>query len=240
MPSLDMLRDRAIALRVRIAALRAGDPSLRRFGAREHGYALGPTLDEPALARLEGLVGAPLPEDYHAWLAHGGDGGAGPYYGFLTVSEGLARRQERHDTLAGLGRDCALEADASFAELAPQEPTWSAHVARLQRDAAYAKRFDDLAAAYADPRFDDGTLPICDYGCGDVFFLVLRGARRGTVWVDSLDSKTGLYCLEVGILDFVERWVAECEAQAEPGPLASSRGAFGFLALGASPRRPAC
>jgi hypothetical protein len=55
---------------------------------------------------------------------------------------------------------------------------------------------------YMDYPWVDGRLPIVDYGCGDWLFLVVRGPRRGIVWVDSVAGGTGLYCLEVDFATF--------------------------------------
>lgn len=66
---------------------------------------------------------------------------------------------------------------------------------------------DELREEYRAPPFDGGWLPLCAYGCGDFFFLVVRGPRRGTVWVNSVDSATGLFCLEVGFGGVYERWL---------------------------------
>jgi hypothetical protein len=75
-----------------------------------------------------------------------------------------------------------------------------------------------------------------DYGCGDWFFLVVRGPRRGTVWVDSVESATGLYCLEVDFLRFYERWLADALERASRGDFVVRNARFAFLAYGANPR----
>ncbi|MCG8318091.1 MAG: hypothetical protein MI921_01200 [Cytophagales bacterium] len=54
----------------------------------------------------------------------------------------------------------------------------------------------------------DGTIPICDYGSGDTFRLVLTGKRPGEIWVDSgIINDTGFYNLKVDILTFFENWL---------------------------------
>ena len=60
-----------------IAAARAADPKLARFGAARHRYALAPPIADPAIL-------ARLPDDARAYAARFG-GGAGPYYGVLPL-----------------------------------------------------------------------------------------------------------------------------------------------------------
>jgi hypothetical protein len=61
--------------------LRAADTTLRVFGARQHRYALGPTLPDGELAAFESANGIRLPNDYRRFLGQLGNGGAGPFYG---------------------------------------------------------------------------------------------------------------------------------------------------------------
>ncbi len=72
----------AATLRETLAALAAGDRNLRRFGAAHHRYELAPPLAEAALATIERALG-PLPEDLRELAITAGDGGAGPYHGWL-------------------------------------------------------------------------------------------------------------------------------------------------------------
>ncbi|MFJ6784992.1 SMI1/KNR4 family protein [Streptomyces yangpuensis] len=48
------------------------------FGARGHGFRLGPVLDEAQLRALEADLGAGLPAQYRSFLLQVGAGGAGP------------------------------------------------------------------------------------------------------------------------------------------------------------------
>ena len=66
-------------LREAIAAARAADPQLRRFGAARHRYALAPPIVDDAV-----LAG--LPDDLAAFAREVGGGGAGPYYGCVQLN----------------------------------------------------------------------------------------------------------------------------------------------------------
>ncbi|MEU9448860.1 SMI1/KNR4 family protein [Streptomyces sp. NPDC048277] len=179
----------------KLRQLDAADPGRALFGSATHGYRPGRPVGERELEALEGLVGVRLPEDYRAFLSVAGDGAPGPYYGILPLAEATGRITEGWGREA-LGADSPLTGDVDFQELLGGPEDWEAHAARLETDPDYGAGFERLQGQYLDSPWSDGRLPIADYGCGDWFFLVLRGPRRGTVWVDSLESATGMYCLE--------------------------------------------
>lgn len=211
----------------RLDELRRLDPARRLFGADTHVHALAPPVDAALLARAEAALGAPLPEDYRRFLVEVGDGGAGPYHGVLSLAESIARcalNDAPMDSLPAFTRDFPLAADVDFGTLAGKPASWDEHVRRLAHEPAYAARWDELREEYAAPPFDGGWLPICDYGCGDFFFLVVRGPRRGTVWVNSVDSATGLYCLEVSFGAFHERWLEDALRRVRAGDFAPGTG----------------
>ncbi|MGN9908454.1 SMI1/KNR4 family protein [Phytohabitans sp. LJ34] len=209
-----------------LAAREPGDsPSL---ASRAHGYRLREPVDTATLDRAERAIGAPLPEGYRHFVSAVGDGGAGPYWGVVPLGEALERLE---DGLTALGRDCPLSADVDFGELTGQPDDWDAHVARLESDPSYQEHYDRLSETYVASPWVDGRLPLVDYGCGDWFFLVVRGPRRGTVWVDSVDGGTGLYCLEVDFPTFYARWLRrELAGQAKPNAY------YSYLEFGDNPR----
>lgn len=47
-----------------------------------------------------------------------------------------------------------------------------------------------------DDRYTQGSIPICDYGCGSYFLLVISGEERGNIWMDARANDGGIYpCL---------------------------------------------
>ena len=177
----------------------------------------------------------PLPAGYRQFVTMIGDGGAGPYHGVFSLGEALDRVAEWLGDLDPLGRDCPLATDIDFGELVGRPDDWDEHVARLDSDPAYVARYERLTETYLGRPWVDGRLPIVDFGCGDWLFLVVRGDRRGTVWVDSVDSGTGLYCLEVDFPAFYQRWLdAELARVVGGGPRPNAR--YSFLAYGDNPR----
>jgi hypothetical protein len=199
-------------------------------GAIKHGNELRPPVSGALLSRVEDAAQCELPEGYRDFLVvH--DGGAGPYYGILPLQESVDRLG---GNLASLGRDFPLAADVDFGEICGRPARRDDHVARLAADARYGAAFEALKLRYQGFAALPGRLPICDYGCGDFLFVVVRGPRRGTVWVDSVDSSTGLYSLEVGFLELCERWVAHTLGEA-PEPARTGQG-YPFLRFGRNPR----
>ncbi len=66
--------------------LRAADGAFSVFGSDSHGYFLGPKLKERDLVAVEQRLGVRLPKEYRLFLAHLGEGGAGPFYGLFTLN----------------------------------------------------------------------------------------------------------------------------------------------------------
>ncbi len=223
-------------IREQIAQLAAADRERKVPGARSHGYRLNPPAETAVLARAESAIGAPLPAEYREFVTTVGDGGAGPYYGVLPLATALDRLEHVFGSLLPLGRDCPLSTDVDFSELAGRPDDWNEHVARLQSDPEYAARYDDLTQTYNSEPWLDGRLPIVDYGSGDWFFLVLRGARRGTVWADCSDNGNGLYCLEVDFLSFYRRWLDDALARAAGDQSGLRYVSYDILRYGRNPR----
>ena len=72
-----------------IEQLRARDRDFRVFGSPSHRYKLGPKWGEAQLREFEARHQIALPADYRAFLREIGDGGAGPYYGLLSLQDAL-------------------------------------------------------------------------------------------------------------------------------------------------------
>jgi hypothetical protein len=226
----------ASAIQELLIQLSEADPKRRMFGADTHRYQLNVPVSEATLSRAESAIGAPLPAEYRTFITSAGDGGAGPYYGVIPLGGALDRLEDHLDSLLPLGRDCPLTADLDFGEIACQPDDWEEHVARLGSDPTYAARFDDLPSTYNSDPWLDGRLPVVDYGCGDWFFLVVRGPRRGTLWVDSTSNGSGLYCLNVDFLTFYRRWLDDALEAATRGRYWPDPAYYSFLRYGNNPR----
>lgn len=81
-----MLDDLRLA-RIRSKLSQAQKRELRCFGSETHHFELRPPLSEETIATFERERGLRLPDDYRAFLAGVGNGGAGPFYGLLSLAE---------------------------------------------------------------------------------------------------------------------------------------------------------
>ncbi len=182
---LTRLREKLTWLRTLDRSGRASSPSsLASFGASQHRHELAPPISPEALADFEATLGLRLPEDYRAFLSCLGNGGAGPFYGLAPLG--------RWDTEAEPITDEALDDDALEAWYERALPT---RVADLRRDFVLDGPFYSLELDLAEKirrhhfpphgahRFD-GCVLLCDVGCGESCFLVVRGPRAGEVWID--------------------------------------------------------
>jgi hypothetical protein len=228
--------------------MRRLDANRCKFGASDHRYALAPPVEPELLRLVETTLGSTLPADYRRFLTALGDGGAGPYYGILSLEESIIRLapawkepsevgvRELIPALPAFTRDFPLESDVDFGEIIGQPANWEEHVARLERDLEYYAQWYKLQDQYVNEPYDGGWIPICDFGCGDFFTLVLRGKRRGTIWVNSLDSATGFYCLEVGFEQFYRRWLDHALRRLREPDFVDVNAEYSYLKFGDNPR----
>jgi hypothetical protein len=217
------MSDRGDIARIRagLATLRELDPDLRRFGAKSHRYQLAAPLDDDDLTEVERRYGARLPDGCRAFVTELGDGGAGPYWGLHSVAAGVGRLFDMFEDEPVLDADFPFDEDVDFARLV-QPP---------KDDAAW----DALQDRYFVPATYAGTLPISDFGCGESYLLVVRGARAGEVWVDGLSNGSGFFSLRVGFLDFYTRWLDDAIASARAGDFGARNRRWASLEYGDNP-----
>lgn len=154
----------AASLSLRLAAMTEQDPELKRFGADYHGYRLRPPLADRTIRSFERESGVRLPESYRRFLAEVADGGAGPYYGVLGLTEQLDDEDAVHD----LREEC----------LAP---------GFLATPFPYTRAIPGPGKG-SRARYElSGTLVIAEAGCGMFARLVVTGKSAGQVWFDDPD-----------------------------------------------------
>jgi SMI1 / KNR4 family (SUKH-1) len=236
----------------RLAELRRLNANRRLRGAHSHNYMLAPPVAPGLLRLVETTLESPLPADYRRFLTQIGNGGAGPYYGILSLEQSISDaipfageddkefdeclEPELIGTLPAFTRDFPLESDVDFGEIIGMPARWEDHVTRLKNDQAYEARWDELREKYLAAPFDGGWIPICSYGCGDFFTLVVRGKRRGTVWVNSVEGATGFYCLEVSFEQFYMRWLDDALRQERDPDFVPVNAYYSYLRFGDNPR----
>jgi HEAT repeats/SMI1 / KNR4 family (SUKH-1) len=178
-------RDLSRVRRILAKLEQARSRGLSCFGSDSHGFRLNEPLAAAELEAFEQEHRIRLPADYRAFLAHAGNGGAGPYYGIYPLEKWsdfadwvLDERPE--DFLA---RPCPL-----YPGLA-RTPDW-------------ADRFGD-ASPY------QGTLSLGTQGCTYGMQLIVTGAYAGMVVYVDADGHPPYVVRELDFLAWYERWLDE-------------------------------
>lgn len=167
------------------------------FGERKHQFQLHNPLTTSEVEEFETKHGIQLPEDYRAFLIHVGDGGVGPYYGLKSLYEGpvhVVTGDDPWPDYRWLSRECPLRTD-----LPPSEPEWLVALGgedwedRIDRNEWHPYQ---------------GSIPLCDVGCGYYFVLPLSGTSAGRVCgVMDPCCDPPLFLRHQTFLDWYEAWM---------------------------------
>lgn len=171
-----------------------------------------PVIDTESLSKIEKEIKIELPESYKIFLTKIQNGGysdnlneKGPYYGIYSIEKSI---EENNKWEVDLNKYFPLSDDLDYGELYNADPDWEKHCWRSENDKEYQKNIQKVLEKYQNTGTIEGTIPICEYGCGDFFRLVITGKNAGNVWVDSgVINDTGFYSLNVNILTFYENWL---------------------------------
>ncbi|GAA0530530.1 SMI1/KNR4 family protein [Chitinophaga japonensis] len=173
----------------KIPVIKSNDPDLKKFGAREHKYQFNPTLTESEIDAFEEKFRIRLPEDYKLFITQIGNGGAGPYYGIrpLDIRKGPSDFKLAKNNPVDLAREFA------FTE------AWNADwIDTFDWDENRPP--DNLVDPYLDTALISGTIPICHYGHGNMYLLVVKGQEFSHIWFDGRADFSGIFpeSLETG------------------------------------------
>ena len=176
------------------------------------GLKLDPVISAERLAEIEKELNIQLPESYKTFLTQIQNGGAsdehdkkGPYYGIYPIEMSI---KESREWGIDLTRKFPLTEDLEYGDLYNAEPDREKHEWRCENDEQYQADIQRVLDRYQNTSMLEGSLPICVYGCGDFFRLIVTGEKAGEVWVDSgVINDTGFYSLNVDILTFFENWL---------------------------------
>jgi hypothetical protein len=176
------------------------------------GFQLESTIEESQIIEIEKKYSINLPNSYREYITKIQNGGSsnelhkkGPYYGIYSLQKSLSEID-----LWELDINIAfpLKEDLDFGEKYGMESDWDKHIWRCENDFEYVKKIQEVTKKYQDASMVTGSIPICEYGCGDFFRLIVSGQNAGQVWVDSgLINDTGFYALNVDVLTFFENWL---------------------------------
>ncbi|MFJ5780229.1 SMI1/KNR4 family protein [Streptomyces sp. NPDC093094] len=216
-----MSEDIWVGVRERVLQLAEHPGAERIFGARGHGFHLGPVMREEQLRALEADLGIDLPAQYRSFLLHVGGGGAGPDYGLMTPTLGSTGWQwlgpglvfPAQSTAAELaGRPFVAEALGSELEaLEAQEPTSDVFAADdefRRAHAAWDARYEELYDAQ-----EAGAVYLSEQGCGYASLLVMTGPHRGDIWEDLRPADRGIEPTGYDFAHWYRRWLERTEQQ---------------------------
>jgi hypothetical protein len=193
------ISERLSRIRGKLQHLRSVDASLKQYGAKSHGYRLGPPLGEAQLQHYERQHEVELPYEYRRFLMEVGHGGAGPINGLFSLDS------EDPECLNMYGGD--LEK--------PFPWTSSFNPDRWQRGGDIGDVEDvewDSDGNYVG-MFLPGALYLCHLGCAIRNFLVVSGPCKGEVWRDDQASRKEIYPEvdedgnRLRFLDWYEQWL---------------------------------
>ena len=175
------MTDRTDSLAAKLDKLRRADRQHAVFGASSHHYQLNNPVDGQTLDAVEASIGHSLPDDYREFITRVGDGGAGPFYGLLRLTDS-------DDQTADPSEMFPYSPDAPL--LLDEIPQLSETVTQIERardaedddveEAAFDKYYAVLDQYYQQA--SRGIKFLAHEGCGMYDVLIVNGPQAGTVW----------------------------------------------------------
>jgi len=156
------------------------------FGSERHKFELNPPIALGDLADFEEFHRVQLPEDYRAFLALAGNGGAGPYYGINRLESWEGWFDEAAEEFGFLARPCSLVYTDAVSE------TWKGR----------------LPSNWL--QWGTGSMAICDQGCTFEARLIVTGPSRGRIVYLDAQAATQhrpFFVKDPSFLDWYERWL---------------------------------
>lgn len=185
----------------KLEQLKSLDIHLQVFGASHHQYQLNPPLLIDVIQAFEQQYQVKLPKDYVAFFTHIGNGGAGPFLGVEAFENSLSVDLDYPDP------NLKLNPSLPFLHQKAWNDLFSAYCD--EEDENYEQQYFEFHCHQMD-----GTLAICNYGCGISLNLVVNGAEYGYIWTDDRANDGGIYpSQELGnteklsFLDWYELWL---------------------------------
>jgi hypothetical protein len=145
-------------------------------------------IDISKINELEKQFSIKFPETYVQYLTQIQNGGStdklsnkGPYYGIYSIEESIKENEEWE---VNISEEFELLEDLEMEEN------------------------EELLEKYQNTKTLNGTIPICEYGCGLFFRLIVNGSKSGEVIVDAGTIEgDGYYFMNVDIITFYENWL---------------------------------
>jgi hypothetical protein len=152
----------------------------KTFGSDTHRYKFNSCLTEDTLQSFEKFFGLTLPADYRNFLTQIGNGGSGPAYGLLPLSDWNIELEINDNNF--------LSTDF------PNIDKWNSTQEFVDNeDYTETEEFQKWEEEYFSNRHITGSLRICHYGCAIYYLLIVTGSNAGQIWVDDRANDNGIY-----------------------------------------------
>ncbi|WP_086151252.1 SMI1/KNR4 family protein [Cellulosimicrobium sp. KWT-B] len=211
------------AVRERVLALGRSDRRLEVFGAMGHEFRLDEPLTRDDLAEAEAQWGVTLPADYREFLRIVGAGGAGPFYGLVTLElDGSNWRWQTRpmEVSTDVHRLAApfpgpIEPER-LRQALTSEPDQDSFDDEEAFDAAYEAWRATFEGWYYSDDHTVGAVYLAHQGCAYYDWLIVSGPLRGQVWTDNRADDGNLYPSAASFTEWYLRWLDEAEATLAP------------------------
>ncbi|MBL7790616.1 MAG: SMI1/KNR4 family protein [Chitinophagales bacterium] len=202
-----MMNEQLKRILVKIDQLKGLDSYFTVFGSQEHKYQLNHPVSIDKVHEFERKYDIKLPREYVDFVTILGNGGAGPFYGLELFENCL------FDDLNYKYENSLLNPSKPFLFTEPWNPRFSTKFSKdnaEENEIEYAK-FEEI---YYSKEHMNGTITICNYGCGASLHLIVYGKEYGNIWTDDRGSENGIYpSFELGnnqnisFLNWYELWL---------------------------------
>ena len=173
--------ERIDKIRDKLSNLKKLDQNLEVFGAQKHRFELNKVKSEKELLAFEKEHNITLPQQYRAFLAHIGNGGAGPYLGLEPLDNG------RFMDLDYKQNNDLIDLSKPF----PHSENWNMQLGEYSEESE--KEYSKKEEEYFDPKWVSGALRVSNFGCGVSLNIIVNGSEYGNIWVDDRCNDQGIY-----------------------------------------------
>ena len=195
-------------IKQKLKELKATDVNFEVFGSEEHRYSFNPVLTENEITSFEKKHNLTLAEEYRLFIKEIGNGGAGPFYGLLSL-------EDNEDQSVNLDFDFPFDAENplsldKYAEY--NEKIAGAYEANNMDE---EQALTDLKDSLIEEEYQNaikGITFLCHEGCCMFNVLILKGKDKGTVWWFNFSDEVGVLPIihkekSVSFLDWYEIWL---------------------------------
>ncbi|MEO6721782.1 MAG: SMI1/KNR4 family protein [Ferruginibacter sp.] len=174
------------------------------FGSDTHRYKFYSCLTLDALQDFEKFFSVTLPYNYKNFIAQIGNGGSGPAYGLLRLSD--------------WNIELEINENNFLATDFPHADKWNVAQEFNTEIEGYTETedFQKWEEYYFSTQHITGSMRICHYGCAIYYLLVLTGNNAGQIWVDDRANDDGIYPaiskssgMRLTFLEWYDEWLTE-------------------------------